>query len=233
MKRFFILLGLVLTLTLPSSVASYSSGFQPDQLPPGTWSYGTCRSDINLLSWCGAECLTWLRKLDIVHPHVIIKHTANGTGKETIVLANGFNPSNSYSAGIHVLKVITYKLATDTYISIGSDLIDWIMNWLGIDESNHNLYHIIRHIIFNRIYPEPVTAKIYNELWKHEIPGGVFGCDIVEDELDANDWRLQGVLHRMSGTHGYKYHLRDFNSQHWAYWVVHDRHLPIPWGISI
>ncbi|MDE0645272.1 MAG: hypothetical protein OXH84_03415 [Gammaproteobacteria bacterium] len=237
MKRTILMLGVILTLILPSSGATYnSSGLQPDQLPPGTWSYGKCKTNIGILEWCGPECLNVLRILNIVHPQVIIKHTADGTGKETIVMARGFNPTSRHSARVHSIQVLAYEFATETYIGVGSVLVDWIMNALGLDENDYWAYSIVSNIIFNRIYPKPIDAFVYDERWKHKIPGGVFGCEIVEEGLDIKNGRLQAVIRRIninSDNFGYKYHLKDSNSKHWAHWALYGYHVPTPYGAGL
>jgi len=226
LKRIVLTTGIILSLMITSSAGSYTSSIQSDSLPPGTWGYGSCRSDISFLTWCDICPL-----LDIVHPHVIIEHT-DLNGQKTIYDAKGFHPADDLTAAVHLTKVLAYHFA-QKYVHLASTyLTDWIAEKLGIDR-NSWLYSVIAVIVFNRIAPKPVDSRVDDEMYKH--PDDVFDCEIKDENkgLKYSDSRLQGVLHRMTNPNGFKYHFVTFNSQHWAYWVINNEHWPIPLAIGI
>ena len=225
LKRTVLTTGILLSLMITSSAGSYTSGIQSDSLPPGTWGYGTCRSDIGFLEWCGEVC----RAIDLVHPHVVIEHT-DPNGQKSIHAAIGFHPIDTATGIEHVVKVLAHYLAQKYVSRFSTYLTDWIANRLGIDR-NSSLYSVIAVIVTQRFAPEPVDSSIQDE--KHKHPDDVYDCEIEVDGLEYSDSRLQGVLYRMTNPEGFRYHFVTFNSQHWAYWVITNSHLGIPLAITI
>ena len=222
-KRTVLTTGIILSLMITSSAGSYTSGIQSESLPPGTYGYGSCKTDITFLQWCGGVC----RALDFVHPHVFIERTTPD-GQKIIHKVRGFHPT-SEEAVEHVAKVLAYYFSRPIIYYIFFNQLEQLANKFNI--STWELIYIIDTVLANRFNPDPVPAVVQDEEFKH--PGDVYDCEIEADGLKYSDSRLQGVLYRMNNPHDFEYHLADFNSQHWTYWVLHNKHKGFPFGIGI
>lgn len=225
LKRTVLTTGLILSLVITSSTGSYTSGIQSESLPPGTWGYGSCKTDIGFLEWCGGVC----RALDFVHPHVVIERTTPD-GQKITHKVRGFHP-NDEEAVTHIAKVLAYYFSRPIIYYFFFNQLEQLANKFNI--STWTLIYIIDTALANRFNPDRVRAVVKDEKYKHEIPGAVYDCEIVKEDLKYNSSELQGVLHRMTNPRNFKYHLADFNSQHWAYWVLHNKHKGFSFGIAI
>lgn len=194
----------------------------------GTWEVGSCRSDISFLEKCSSFCRSALRYLDIVHPHVTITHKAPD-GQKTLVFAKGFGPESKVELGVHITKLVSRRFANYVLLQ-GSALVDWIANKLGISHGS-NLYWIVEHIIMSRTRIEPISSVVEDENDRH--PEDVYNCKTNFTNFKSNNSIFQDILFRMNNSENTGYHLKDFNSQHWAYWVIHGEYIPTPYGIGL
>ena len=217
--------GIILSLMITSSAGSYTSSIQSESPPPGTYGYGSCRTDISFLEWCGGVC----RALDFVHPHVFIERTTPD-GQKIIEEVKGFHP-NSEEEVDHIAKVLAYYFSRPIIYAVFFNLLEQLANKFNI--STWRLIYIIDTMLASRFNPDSVPAVVQDEKFKHKHPGDVYDCKIVKEGLEADNSDLQGVQYRMKNPHNFKYHLADFNSQHWTYWVLHNKHKGYPFGISI